>query len=170
MMKFRTSTQMQNNICLAVDPGFGRLGISVMSKVNGKEKIIYSACLETDKRAEQAERLFAISCELRRIIKKYKPTSLAIEKLFFNQNITTALKVAEARGVVLAESASAGLSIYEYGPQAIKLAVTGYGKASKPDVQRMTMRLIGLKTKPKYDDETDAIALGITHLASQRHI
>jgi len=161
---------MQSNICIAVDPGFGRLGVSVMEKISGKEKIIYSACIETDKKATQAERLCAIKDELSRIIKKYKPTSLAIEKLFFNQNITTALKVAEARGVVLAESASAGLSIHEYSPQEIKIATTGYGKASKPDVQRMTMRLLGLKIKPKHDDEMDAIALGITHLASEKPI
>src|SRR6185312_12718214 len=170
MKKFRTSIQMQSNICIAVDPGFGRLGVSVMEKISGKEKIIYSACIETDKKATQAERLCAIKDELSRIIKKYKPTSLAIEKLFFNQNITTALKVAEARGVVLAESASAGLSIHEYSPQEIKIATTGYGKASKPDVQRMTMRLLGLKIKPKHDDEMDAIALGITHLASEKPI
>ena len=161
---------MQNNICLAVDPGFGRLGVAVMEKASGKEKIIYSACIETDKKSSQAERLSAISTEVARIIKKYKPTSLAIEKLFFNQNITTALKVAEARGVVLSESASAGLTIAEYSPQAIKIAVTGYGKASKADVQRMTMRLLGMKVAPKHDDETDAIALGITHLASQKTI
>jgi crossover junction endodeoxyribonuclease RuvC len=161
---------MQNNICLAVDPGFGRLGVAVMEKASGKEKILFSCCIETDKKDSQADRLLAISKELKTIISKYSPTSLAIEKLFFNQNITTALKVAEARGVVLSESASAGLSIHEYSPQAIRIAVTGYGKASKSDVQRMTMRLLGMKTPPKHDDETDAIALGITHLASQKTI
>jgi crossover junction endodeoxyribonuclease RuvC len=164
------SIPTQNNICLAIDPGFGRLGVAVMEKVSGKEKILFSTCVETNKKDSQAERLLAIKKEIANIISKYNPTSLALEKLFFNQNITTALKVAEARGVVLSESASAGLSIDEYSPQEIKIAVTGYGKASKPDVQRMTMRLLGLRTKPKHDDEMDAIALGITHLASKKHI
>ncbi len=166
------STQMPNRV-LGIDPGFDRLGVAVLEKVAGKETVIFSTCITTDRKAEPAERLKTIGEELSKIIKDYSPKALAIEKLFFNQNVTTALKVAEARGVVLYEAARAGLSTHEYSPQDIKIAVTGYGKASKADVERMVGKLVELpkqKGKKRLDDELDAIALGITHLAIVRGI
>lgn len=154
---------------LAIDPGFDRLGVAVMEK-GRKEEILYSTCLVTDRKETPAERLRFLGEGLRKIIEKYSPAALAIEKLFFNQNITTALRVAEARGVILYEAARGGLEIFEYSPQAVKIAVTGYGKASKADVARMVTRLVTLKSKPEFDDEIDAIAMGITHLATQKRI
>lgn len=153
---------------MGIDPGFDRLGVAILEKENGKERIIFSTCIITDRKAEPAERLKAIGEELSQIISEYNPAELAIEKLFFNQNVTTALKVAEARGVVLYEAASAGLKIFEYSPQDIKIAVTGYGKASKVDVERMVEKLIALpksKDAKRLDDELDAIAISITHFA-----
>ena len=175
MMKYRMSTRTPNRV-LGIDPGFDRLGVAVLEKGGpstglgaSKETIVFSTCITTDRKAEPAERLRQIGTELAAIILKYSPDALAIEKLFFNQNVTTALKVAEARGVVLYEAAKAGLSINEYSPQDVKIAVTGYGKAAKGDVERMVGVLIKLpllsKGEKRLDDELDAIALGITHFA-----
>jgi crossover junction endodeoxyribonuclease RuvC len=156
------------NRVLAIDPGFDRIGAAVLEK----DVVLFSQCIETDRKLPHSERLLEIGEAVRKIIKKWVPQSLAIEELFFNQNITNALKVSEARGVILYEGARAGLEIYEYSPQAIKIAVTGYGKADKKQVENMVGKLVKLpKTaRKKLDDELDAIALGITHLAIQKGI
>lgn len=170
MKKSKTSTQTQNNeSVLAIDPGFDRVGVAVVTKNGQKEKILFSKCILTNKKESQSKRLEQIGLEIKKIIKKEKPSCMAIEKLFFNQNTTSALRVAEARGVIMYEAVCAGLRVFEYSPQEIKIAVTGYGKASKGDVEMMTLRLLSLKTTPKYDDEVDALALGVTHLVSYKH-
>lgn len=177
MKKSKTSTRMRNNgsmkqevgsKTLAIDPGFDRVGVAIVVKENNKEKLLFSKCIETNRKESQAKRLEQIGEEVKEVIKKWKPETLAIEKLFFNQNTTSALRVAEARGVIIYEAICSGLEIHEYSPQEIKLAVTGYGKAAKAEVQNMAMRLLGLSIKSKYDDEADAIALGLTHLASYK--
>jgi crossover junction endodeoxyribonuclease RuvC len=160
----------ENRRIIGIDPGFDRCGVAVLEKESGKEKLLFSTCIITNPKDAHEARLRVLGEELSSIIKKWKPSQIAIEKLFFNINARTALKVAEARGVILYEAALAGLSVYEYSPQDVKIAVTGYGKASKPQVETMTLRILGLKAAPKHDDETDAIAMGITHLASVRHI
>jgi crossover junction endodeoxyribonuclease RuvC len=156
------------NRVLAIDPGFDRIGAAVLEG----DKVLFSNCIETDRKLPHSERLLEIGEAVKKIIKKWTPQSLAIEELFFNQNITNALKVSEARGVILYEGARAGLEIYEYSPQAIKIAVTGYGKADKKQVENMVLKLVKLpKTvRKKLDDELDAVALGITHLATQKGI
>lgn len=164
LSEFRSSERV-----IAIDPGFDRIGIAVLSREKTKEKLLFSECIITNKRDPHAERLGFIGQKIKSVIQKWQPEALAIEKLFFNQNITTALGVAEARGVILYEGMGAGLSIYEYSPQEIKIATTGYGKATKPQVEQMVLRLLGLTEAPEFDDETDAIALGLTHLASYKH-
>lgn len=154
------------NRVLGIDPGFDRIGIAILDK----EKAVFSCCIETDRKSSHEKRLLRIGEELEKIIKKWKPSDLAIEKLFFNQNTTNALKVAEARGVILLEAAKAGLNVYEYSPQAVKIAVTGHGRADKRAVERMTRKLVTLDEVKKLDDELDAIALGITHLATEKSI
>ncbi|MHB1330691.1 MAG: crossover junction endodeoxyribonuclease RuvC [Minisyncoccota bacterium] len=156
------------NRVIGIDPGFDRCGVAILEKTGGKEKLLYSTCITTSSKDSHEERLLQLGSELEVIIKKWKPSALAIEKLFFNLNVRTALKVAEARGVILYEAAKVGMGVYEYSPQAIKIAVSGYGKASKSQVESMALKLLSLKSKPKHDDETDAIAVGITHLASVR--
>ncbi|MDP2642090.1 MAG: crossover junction endodeoxyribonuclease RuvC [bacterium] len=153
---------------LAIDPGFDRIGVAVLDR----EKLFFSKCIETDRKLPHAERLLQIGTSVRSIIKKWKPVSLAIESLFFNQNTTNALKVSEARGVILYEAAQAGLEVYEYSPQAIKIAVTSYGKADKAQVESMVKKLLKIPDKEAkmLDDEVDAIALGITHLATKKGI
>lgn len=154
---------------VAIDPGFDRVGMAVLEREKGKEKLLFSECIITNKKDPHAERLGFIGRELKAVIKKWQPEALAIEKLFFNQNTSTALGVAEARGVILYEGVLAGLSLYEYSPQEIKIATTGYGKATKSQVEQMVLRLLNLPKPPRFDDETDAIALGLTHLASYKH-
>ncbi len=177
-MKSKMSTQMQSRVMgkkietrvLAIDPGFDRCGVAVLEKKEGKEKFLFSKCITTNSKDPHEIRLLQINRELRAVIKKWKPNSLAIEQLFFNINIRTALKVAEARGVILSEAASFSIPVFEYSPQSIKLAVTGYGKATKSQVEIMVLKILRLNTPLKHDDETDALALGITHLASTRGI
>lgn len=156
------------SIVLGIDPGFDRIGVAILDK----ERVLYSHCIETDRKSSHEKRLLQIGDSVKKIIDKWQPTHLAIEQLFFNQNITNALKVSEARGVILYEAAQAGLEICEYSPQAIKIAVTGYGKADKNQVENMVRRLVNVhNSKGKMlDDELDAIAVCITHLASQKGI
>ncbi len=156
---------------VSVDPGFDRLGIAVLEKNKGKEKLIHSECIVTNPKDGREIRLLNIGKRFKEIVKEHKPSSFAVETLFFNQNVTSAIGVAEARGVVIFEAASAGLPLFEYSPQAIKIAVTGYGKANKLQIKSMVERLISLPNKDKVlDDEIDAIAVGITHLASHKSI
>lgn len=170
MTKSKMSIPTPNKECvLAIDPGFDRVGAAIVIRENHKEKLLFSECIVTNKKDPHATRLLFIGKEIARLIKDWQPEALAIEKLFFNQSTTSALGVAEARGVIIYEAARAGLSIYEYSPQEIKIATTGYGKASKDQVEEMSLRLLGIKQAPRFDDEADAIALGITHLASYRH-
>jgi len=154
---------------LAVDPGFARVGIAVLenpSAGRGQEKLLYSDCFKTSRKDEFHKRLLAVGEEIKGVIKKYKPKALAIETLFFNTNQKTAMKVAEARGVVVFEATRANLPIYEYTPLQIKIAITGYGRAPKEQMISMVGKLIDIDTKKKMlDDELDAIAIGLTHCA-----
>jgi crossover junction endodeoxyribonuclease RuvC len=154
----------KSSVILAIDPGFDRVGVAILDK----ENLLYSCCIVTNRKLPHAERLLQIGEAVREIIKKWGPQDLAIEELFFNQNITNALKVSEARGVIIYEAARAGLEVYEYSPQEIKIAVTGYGKADKKQVETMVRKLIKMPDfkKKRLDDELDAIAVGITHLAT----
>lgn len=149
---------------LGIDPGFDRFGVAVLEG----ERLLYSACISTNRTDTHEKRLFAIAAELSKIIKKWRPKAMAMEKIFFNQNVNTALKVAEARGVALLEAAKSGLGVYEYSPQDVKIAVTGYGRAEKRQVVEMTIRILELKEAPRHDDEADAMAVGITHIASHK--
>ncbi|MFZ2048891.1 MAG: crossover junction endodeoxyribonuclease RuvC [Minisyncoccia bacterium] len=160
---------MRNNCVVSIDPGFDRVGVAVLIKENSKEKLLYSACIVTDRKETKAERLGMIGKEIKKILKKWQPEYLAIEKLFFNQNTTSAIGVAEARGVILYEASLLGLEVFEYGPQEIKIATTGFGQATKKQVENMVERILNLKQMPELDDEIDAIAVGITHLASVKH-
>jgi len=163
---------MQSKKILAVDPGFDRIGLAIMKLEKDRPKILFSQCFKTDSKKARAERLLAIGQEIKSVIKKWQPETLAIETLFFNTNITSAIGVAEARGVIVYEATDAGLKMFEYSPQAIKIAVTSHGQASKTQVASMVKKLVTLPERPlkRLDDEIDAIALGITHLATERGI
>lgn len=154
---------------LAIDPGYDRLGVAVLDKNDGKEKLLFSTCFETNKTEAQSERLMALGNKVDAVLDKYKPECVAIETLFFNQNRSTAIKVAEVRGMLLYLAKKHGCEVREFGPQEIKVAVTGYGKSDKQAVFDMVKRLIPEAPKHGLDDEYDAIAIGITALAHHRH-
>ncbi len=150
---------------LAIDPGFDRCGVAVLEYKDGKESLLFSTCITTDKTTDIASRITTIGEALHAIIAAHQPTTLGIETLFFNKNITTGIGVAQARGVVLYIAKQHGLTIFEHGPQEVKVAVTGYGSSDKTAVYAMIQRLVpGVPPKAK-DDEYDAIAVGITTLA-----
>jgi crossover junction endodeoxyribonuclease RuvC len=154
---------------ISIDPGFERVGIAIIEKsVKGKDALIYSECFKTKASTPFYERLLLIGKEVEKVIKKYKPKALAIEKLYFEKNQKTAMNVAEARGVITYSAIKYSLKIFEYTPPQIKIAVTGYGKASKDMVMRMVPKLIDIKTVTNSDDELDAIAIGLTCLACER--
>ncbi len=153
---------------LAVDPGYDRMGVAVMEKQNGKEILLYSVCIETNKEATLDERLYELGKVVQTLLKKYQPTVVGIETLFFNKNIKTAIGVAQARGVVMFLAQEAKAQVLELSPQQIKIAVTGYGKSDKNAVIDMVKRLVQNVPENALDDEYDAIAIGITTLAYQR--
>lgn len=154
---------------LAIDPGFERIGIAILDKtLKPKHELVYSNCFKTRADIPFHTRLTLIGDEMERIIKKYKPEALAIEKLFFTNNQKTVMGVSEARGVIIYSASRNGLLIFEYTPPQIKIAVTGYGRSTKDGVMSMVPKLIEIKTSITSDDELDAIAIGITCLACEK--
>ena len=149
---------------LAIDPGYDRLGVAVLEGSASRPMLVWSDCV-TPAKGVGAERLAEVSRAITNAIKEYSPDALAIETLFFNKNIKTAIGVAEARGVILAVAGLASLTVVEYSPQQVKSAVTGHGGADKAAVARMIPKLLTLPPKKRRDDELDAIAIGITALA-----
>jgi crossover junction endodeoxyribonuclease RuvC len=153
---------------LAIDPGYDRIGIAVLEKKQGAEVLIYSDCLLTDRAHSLAERLYTVGTEIERLLTLHDPDMLAIETLFFNKNIKTAIGVAQARGVILYLAHKHECLVTEYGPQEIKVAVTGYGNSDKQAVITMVKQLVQNVPITALDDEYDAIAVGITALAHHR--
>lgn len=155
---------------LGIDPGYERLGIAVIEKLDvGKETLLYSNCFRTDSKNPFGERLFLVGQEIDRVCSHYSPDILSIETLFFNTNQKTAFMVSEVRGVTLYEAMRHKLQVCEYTPLQIKNAVTGYGRASKTQVDAMTRQLIDLPKTLNQDDEMDAIAIALTCSASYRN-
>ena len=148
---------------LAIDPGYGRMGLAVVEGDASKPTFVYSDCIETHK--EDEGRLATIAEALSGALVQYAPDLVAIESLFFSNNAKTALKVGEARGALLSVVQARGTPIKEYSPQQIKMAVTGNGAADKTAVARMVPHLITLPQKNRLDDEMDALALGICALS-----
>jgi crossover junction endodeoxyribonuclease RuvC len=151
---------------ISIDPGYDRLGVAVMESSPQGEVLLYSACIETNRADNLPERLVTIGEEFSRLLIEYRPDALGIETLFFNKNIKTAIGVAQARGTLLYLAKKASCTIYEFGPQEIKTAVTGYGKSDKKAVIDMVIRLVPGAPKTALDDEYDAIAVGVTCLAT----
>lgn len=160
---------MLNNRVIAIDPGYERCGIAILEKEGGKEVLIYSECVRTSKTLPFSERLLIIGDAIARVITKYKPAALAMETLYFSKNTKTAIAVAEARGAITYAAAKAGLPLYEYSPGTIKIAVTGIGNADKRQVMDMVPKLVQMVDTNLIDDEFDAIAIGITHLAHAQY-
>lgn len=153
---------------LGIDPGTGILGFGVIDVVKGKAQLVDGGVIRTPAKEDDAVRLQTIFEEITDIIAQTKPQEMAVEKLFFAQNVTTAMTVAQARGVVLLAGKQAGLTIYEYTPLQIKQSLTGYGRAEKKQIQEMVRVILQLKEVPKPDDCADALAAAITHSMTMR--
>ena len=146
---------------IGIDPGTGILGFGVVDVKGSKTILVTAGVITTPAHTPLPDRLEEIYNGLTEIIAETKPSVMAIERLFFNQNVTTAISVAQARGVAMLTGKQANLRIEEYTPQQIKQAITGYGKADKKQVQEMVRIQLGLKDVPKPDDCADALATAI---------
>lgn len=156
-------------LILGIDPGIERLGWGLIKKDGSKIKRINSGVKRTLKTQKNAERLFEIQCFLDNLIKKEKPSMLSVEKLFFSKNVKTALNISEIRGIILATAQKHGLDIVEFTPIQIKLAVCGYGKASKEEVASMLKLSMDLPENKLLDDETDALAIALCGAVYRRY-
>jgi crossover junction endodeoxyribonuclease RuvC len=153
---------------LGIDPGTGILGFGVIDVIKGNATLVDGGVIRTPVNEDDAVRLQTIFEEVTEIIKLNKPDQMSVEKLFFAQNVTTAMTVAQARGVVLLAGKQARLEIFEYTPLQIKQAITGYGRAEKKQIQEMVRVILKLKEVPKPDDCADALAAAITHSMTMR--
>lgn len=153
---------------LGIDPGTGILGFGVIEHAARNTVMVDAGVIRTPVKEDDAVRLETIFDELTDIIAATKPDVVSVEKLFFARNVTTAMTVAQARGVVLLCARQASLPIFEYTPMQIKQSVTGYGKADKKQVQEMVRVLLGLQQVPQPDDCADALAAALTHAATLR--
>ena len=155
---------------IGIDPGYERLGIAILEKGEEKEEVIFSECFQTSKELDFNQRLKLISGRIEEIISRFGPETLAIETLFFNTNQKTAMKVSEVCGAIMSLCLLKNLQVYEFTPLQIKIAVTGYGRSDKKQVISMVRNLIEIKESVKMDDEFDAIAVGLTYLASEKFL
>ena len=146
---------------LGIDPGIARMGWGVVEEVRGKAQAVAYGCFETSKSMVHPARLAAVHKELTRLIKKYQPDRVAVEKLFFSKNVKTALRVGEARGVILMTCSALQASCVEISPKEVKQALTGYGGADKQQMQKMVQLMLGLKEIPRPDDAADALAIAV---------
>lgn len=155
-------------IILSVDPGYDRCGLAVIEKTARGDKLLASACVSTNPKDDYPKRLKQVGDAVEQYLKEWRPDAVALEKLFFATNRKTANQVSEVRGMIIFLAARAGKTIYEYTPLQIKQTVAGFGQASKKQVAQMVKRLVTLTREPDYDDEYDAIAVGLTASAHLR--
>jgi crossover junction endodeoxyribonuclease RuvC len=148
-------------IVLGIDPGTAATGYGVVERQGSSLRLVDYGCLETLPTQDLPRRLLEIHRAVTELILTHRPVHLGVERLFFNKNVQTAFAVGQARGVVLLAAAEHGLPVFEYGPHEVKLAVTGYGRADKSQVQRMVKMVLGMTTLPRPDDAADALAVAI---------
>jgi crossover junction endodeoxyribonuclease RuvC len=151
---------------LGIDPGSGTIGFGLIELAKGKPKLIDAGVIQTKIGDDVPTRLNELYENLCELLDELKPDEASVEKLFFAQNVTTAMNVSQARGVILLALERAEVKIYEYTPLQIKMAMTGYGRATKAQIQEMVRVQLNLKTKPKPDDCADALAAALTHSSS----
>jgi crossover junction endodeoxyribonuclease RuvC len=158
------------SLVIGIDPGTATIGFALVRDLpDGANQAVEYGVITTPKGDSAPQRLMQLYEELNAILARYEPDSAAVEKLFFANNVTTAIGVGQARGVVLLALAQAGLEVGEYTPNEVKQAVTGYGGADKKQVQEMVRVLLSLDKIPKPDDAADALAIAITHLNTRRY-
>lgn len=153
-------------VILGIDPGFAIVGFGVIRSENGRQALLQCGAVTTPAGLPLPTRLRQIADDMETLMLRFKPDAMAVEELFFNNNVTTGIGVAQARGVILTAAERAGVPIFEYTPGQIKQAVVGYGKAEKRQVMEMTKRLLGLETVIRPDDAADAVAVALCHARS----
>ncbi len=149
---------------IGIDPGTGILGFGVIDSANNKTTLVTAGVIKTPAHTPLADRLLEIYESLEEIVEETRPEVMVIEKLFFAQNVTTAISVSHARGVVMLTGKRADLVLVEYTPLQIKQTLTGYGRADKKQMQEMVRLQLGLKAAPKPDDAADALAAAMTYV------
>ena len=148
---------------LGIDPGYGITGFGLVDAQRGQFQLLRCGAITTPAGMDFSARLEIIYEDMRKLLEMAKPDVVAIEELFFGQNVTTGIGVAQSRGVILLAIRQADLPVYQYKPMQVKQAVVGYGNATKHQVQDMTKRLLRLQAMPKPDDAADAIAIALCH-------
>ena len=151
-------------IALGVDPGTALMGYAVVSQVGQNLELVACEALVTTNELPMASRLKFMYDSLIRVIDMYQPTELAVEELFFNRNVRSALAVGQARGIAMLAGANRGLIVYSYTPLQVKSAISGYGRAQKEQIQEMVRILLKLAEAPQPDDAADAAAIAVCHL------
>lgn len=155
---------------LGLDPGTATIGFGIVEEIEGQISVVtYGAITTRPEDGDTAHRLQIIYQELNALLAEFRPDQAAVEQLFFGRNITTAISVGQARGVLLLALANAGIPVAEYSPPKIKEAVSGYGNASKEQVQFMVQNTLGLEEPPKPDDAADGLAVALTHYQQYRY-
>lgn len=156
-------------VILGIDPGIAIVGYGVIEYTSNTFRVFEYGAITTKAGMKLSDRLRDINESTHVLIEKYKPDALAIEELFFNTNVKTAISVAHGRGVTMLAASVQGVPIYEYTPLQVKQSVAGYGRADKPQVQRMVKTLLGLSAVPKPDDVADALAIAICHAHTAKY-
>ena len=151
---------------LGIDPGYGITGFGLIEGERGQFRLLRCGAITTPAHADFSARLEMIYEDMKELLRVCQPDCVAIEELFFGQNVTTGIGVAQSRGVILLAIRQAGLPVYPYKPMQVKQSVVGYGSATKHQVQDMTRRILGLEKMPKPDDAADAIAIALCHARS----
>ena len=154
---------------LGLDPGTATTGYGIIDASPDELVPVTYGVIKTSPKVEMPQRLQQIYQELTELIGKYQPVTAGVEELFFGRNVTTAITVGQARGILLLALANANIPIKEYSPPKIKDAVVGYGKADKTQVQLMVRNMLGLTETPRPDDAADGLAIAITHYHYQRY-
>lgn len=151
---------------LGIDPGYAIVGFGILEAQRGQARLVRCGAINTPAGVPMPRRLVQIQEDLETLIHTFAPEAMAVEELYFNTNVTTAIGVAQARGVILMTAAKLGVEIFTYTPSQVKQAVVGYGKAEKRQVMEMTRRLLDLAAVPKPDDAADAVAIALCHARS----
>jgi len=148
---------------LGIDPGFAIVGFGVLESMGGTQRLCACGAIRTPAGMPLPSRLLQIERDMDELLERFRPDAMAVEELFFHNNVTTGISVAQARGVILVAAERGGVPIFEYKPAQVKQAVVGYGKAEKRQVMEMTRRILHLSAAPKPDDAADAVAVALCH-------
>lgn len=160
----RSRTKPRCKRVLGIDPGLANTGYGVVEKTGSRLRAVKMGCIRTSSKQPLAARLLLIYNEIAGVIEATGPDAVALERIFFSRNVSSALSVGQALGVCLVRAAQQELPVHQYSPNVVKQAVTGYGKASKQQVQKMVSALLGLRETPGSDHVSDALAVAICHI------